>query len=218
MGGNGVAVIELVIIRRQCATILKLNASPLDTTHRYQLAIRGAKTGISAIGRKHEPVARSHVNGLPLMDGKGARLCRCKAPLFATCIASDHRARVNPADSERLVFLHTPCCPMNYQHLPLTVVRQITFLRFRPLQRDVSIHRDALAEMTALRKVIANRASDTANFLMRRRDNQNTPRRIGGHLPVEISNRTATLDKGNLCTAPSRSSFSKPCSGAWRRV
>ncbi len=85
---------------------------------------------------------------------------------------------------------------MHYEHLPLMVVRQITFLCFRPLQRDVSIHRDALAEMTALRKVIANRASDTANFLMRGRDNQNTPRPIGGHLPVEIGNRTATLDKG----------------------
>jgi hypothetical protein len=37
---------------------------------------------------------------------------------------------------------------MHYQHLPLTVVRQITFLRFRPLQRDISIHCDTLAEMT----------------------------------------------------------------------
>ena len=35
--------------------------------------------------------------------------------------------------------LHIPCCPMHYQHLALTVVRQTTFLRFRPLQRDVSI-------------------------------------------------------------------------------
>ena len=52
--------------------------------------------------------------------------------------------------------------------------------------------------MTALRKVAANRASDSANFLMCGRDNQNTPGRIGGHLPVEISNRPATLGKGNL--------------------
>jgi len=82
------------------------------------------------------------------------------------------------------VFLHTPCCSVHYQHLPLTVVRQITLLRIRPLQRQISIHRDTVAEMTAFRKVIANRTSDPANFLMRGRDNQNTPRRIGGHLPV----------------------------------
>src|SRR5579883_937002 len=132
------------------------------------------------------------------MNGKGARLCRREASFITASIASDHRARVNTADRKRLVFLHTPCCPMHYQHLPLMVVRQITFLRFRPLQWDVSIHRDALAEKTALRKVIANRASDAAYFLMRGRDNQNTPRRIGGHLAVEISNRTATLDKGDL--------------------
>ncbi len=100
MGGNGVAVIELVIIRRQCATILKLNASPFDTTHRYQLTIRGAKTGISPIGRKHKPVAPSDVDGLPLMDGKGARLRRCEDSFLAACIASDHCARVNTADRE----------------------------------------------------------------------------------------------------------------------
>jgi hypothetical protein len=190
MRGDGVAVFELVIISRQCATILKLNASPLDTTHRHKLAIRGAKTGISTIGSKHETVARSNVDGLPLMDGEGARLCWCKAPVFTARVASDQRARVNAADSEGLVFLHTPCCPMHYQHLPLTVVRQITFLRVRPLQRDVSIHRDAMAEMTALRKVIANRTSDTTNLLMRGRDYQNTPGRISGHLPVENRNRT----------------------------
>ena len=51
--------------------------------------------------------------------------------------------------------------------------------------------------MTALNKVISNSASDTANFLMRWRDNQDMPR-IGGHLPVEIGNRPATLDKGDL--------------------
>lgn len=69
MGANRVSVIELVIIRRQCAAILKLKASPVNTAHRHQLAIRGAKTGISAIRREHEPVARSHVNRLPLIDG-----------------------------------------------------------------------------------------------------------------------------------------------------
>lgn len=42
---------------------------PVNTAHRHQLAIRGAKTGISAIRREHEPVARSHVNRLPLIDG-----------------------------------------------------------------------------------------------------------------------------------------------------
>jgi len=177
MGGYGVAVIELAIICRRCATVLKLNASPLDNTHRYQLATRSAKTSVAAMGRTHEPVARSHADGLPLMDGKRACLYRCEASLLATCVASGHRARVNTADGERLVFLYTPCCPMNYQCLPLTVVRQITFLRFRPLQRDVLIHRDALTEMAALKKVIANRASDTANSLMCKCDYQNAPRR-----------------------------------------
>ena len=67
------------------------------------------------------------------------RVCAgVKLSLLAACVASDHRAGINTADSERLVLLHTPCCPMHYQHLPLTVVRQITFLRFRPLQWDVS--------------------------------------------------------------------------------
>jgi hypothetical protein len=68
MSSDGVAVIELVKVRRQRATILKLNAPSLDTTHSYELAIRSAKTDISAIGQKQEPVAWSHGNGLPLMD------------------------------------------------------------------------------------------------------------------------------------------------------
>jgi hypothetical protein len=63
-------------------------------THRHKLAIRGSKTGISAIGSKHEPVARSHVNRLPLMHGKRARLCWGKASLLTVCIASDHRAHI----------------------------------------------------------------------------------------------------------------------------
>jgi hypothetical protein len=55
-----------------------------------------------------------------------------------------------------------------------------------------------MAEMTAFRKIIANRTGDTTNLLMRGRYNQNTPRRISGHISVEISNRAATLAKGNL--------------------
>jgi hypothetical protein len=52
--------------------------------------------------------------------------------------------------------------------------------------------------MAAVRQVLANRVRSTTNFLMCRRDNQNTPRRISGHFAVKVSDSASTFNKWNF--------------------
>jgi hypothetical protein len=96
------------------------------------------------------------------VDGERSRLRGSESPLFAASIASYQHIGSDLTDSQSFMLIHAPCCPVNQEHMPFAVVRQIAFLRFRPLQRNVPINHRALAEVASFGKVVSNRTGNAA--------------------------------------------------------
>ena len=70
MCGNGIAMVEFPIVRRQRPAIFKLNAASIDTAHFSQFSVRGAEIGLPAISSQQQPVSRRYFNLAALMHGE----------------------------------------------------------------------------------------------------------------------------------------------------
>ena len=70
MRGDGIAVIELVVIGGQRPAIFKVNAAAIDIMHFYQFAVGGSEARTAAIARQQQLVAWSHLDLLAFMHRK----------------------------------------------------------------------------------------------------------------------------------------------------
>ena len=70
MCGNGIAMIELSVIRRQSSAVVKLNAASIDTAHFSQFSVRRAEIGLPAISSQQQPVSRGYFNLAALLHGE----------------------------------------------------------------------------------------------------------------------------------------------------
>ena len=70
MCGNGIAMIEFSIVRRQRPAIVKLYAASIDTPHFCEFSVRGAEIGLPPIPSQQQPVSRGYFNLAALLHGE----------------------------------------------------------------------------------------------------------------------------------------------------
>src|ERR1700733_11772260 len=104
MSGDRVAVVELVIVCRQGAAVLKLNAPSIYTAHFCQLAICGAEIRPPSISCQQEPFSRSHFDLMTLMHRERPRLCWTHHALYAVLISGYYVRCVRTFDDECFMF------------------------------------------------------------------------------------------------------------------
>jgi hypothetical protein len=102
---------------------------------------------------------------------------------------------------------------MDLQNLTLVIIREITLLRFGPLQRDQPFHRDTLPQQAALAAIRANCLSDTLDLRMRRSNEENSPGRICRHLSIEVGHRAGALGTRHLPHSTQFLKFLEPTFG-----
>ena len=111
MGSNGIAVIELAIVLRQCTAILKLNATIFYIAHLHQFAIGGPEIRIPAIACQQQAIPRCNFYTLLFMYRERSRLRGSEGSLFATSITSYQHIGSGLTDSKSLMFIrrHAGC-------------------------------------------------------------------------------------------------------------
>lgn len=125
MGSDGVAVVEVPIVRRQRAAILKAECVRIYSAHLHQFAIRGAEISIPRL-----PVSSSRSPGATSIDRcswteKESRLRWSECPFLAAHTAGYDCLRFHAANCQRFMLIHSPCGPMNQDNVSLAIFGQI---------------------------------------------------------------------------------------------
>src|SRR5271163_4190275 len=104
MGSDSVAVCELLVILRQSATVLQMNAAlPVNAGNRHQFAVGSAKARLTSICGQQQFVIGSNFDGAALTDIKAFRLLYCELALFAACVAGNDLAVFHASDFQRFM-------------------------------------------------------------------------------------------------------------------
>src|SRR6266849_868277 len=136
VGSDSVAVCELLVILRQSATILQMNAALLiNPGDRDQFAIGGAKTRLAPICHQQQLVVGSNFDGATLIDFKALRLLCRELAFFAVCVAGNDLAVFHSEDFQRFMPSTALDRPVKFQHSAPTIVPHVTFLCGCPVQR-----------------------------------------------------------------------------------